>query len=166
MCLPSRSDRDDSLLSSRSEVTWGGGSESAGCWWKDVVLCHSSCLVRGLSVLGLWSFRVCVCVCACVCVLLSVHARAVLQANTLLGNARVPVSVCECVCVCVRYDCTVWQRAHSQICSISIHTSMFELRVILNLFVSLIVFIKIFPTLNHRIEPPFGILDIIINAQI
>ena len=71
-----------------------------------------------------------VCACVCVCVPLSVHARAVLQASTLLGNACVPMSVCVCVCVCVcaRYDCTAWHRAHSQICSISIHTSTFEVK--------------------------------------
>lgn len=31
LCLPYRSDGDDSLLSSRSEVKQGGGSEAEGC---------------------------------------------------------------------------------------------------------------------------------------
>ena len=58
---------------------------------------------------GLWSFRVCV----CVCVPLSVHARAVLQASTLLGNACVPMSVCVCVCVCVRVMTVRRDTAHT-----------------------------------------------------
>lgn len=31
VCLPCRSDGDDSLLSSRSKVSWGGGVQAVGC---------------------------------------------------------------------------------------------------------------------------------------
>lgn len=80
-CLSSRSDGDDSRLSSGSEVKRGGGvsvQAADGKTWCSV----THCLVRRLSVFGM-VFAVCVCVSAYVNVSLHIAGK------------------CDCECLCI-----------------------------------------------------------------
>lgn len=85
-CLSSRSDGDDSRLSSGSEVKRGGGvsvQAADGKTWCSV----THCLVRRLSVFGM-VFTVCVRVFVCVLMLMFLCTND----SALLGS--VTVSVC------------------------------------------------------------------------